>query len=62
MTFKALDTDAFFSPGGYYIIVRQDVSEAYWVVRVLDFADWKHRRDEFPTEAKARAEADRWRL
>jgi hypothetical protein len=54
--------EQFLSPSGYYIVVAPDVSGECWYVRVLDFATWKHRRDEFDTESAARREADRWRL
>lgn len=52
----------FLSPSGYYIVLAAEIGREGWYVRVLDFATWKHRRYEFPTESKARAYADQWRL
>lgn len=65
MIFKsaiANNGEAFWSPGGYYIVVSPEIGADSWYVRILDFATWKHRRFNFPTEMQARTEADRWRL
>lgn len=54
--------EPFFTPIGYYVVTAQEIGSDVWYVRVLDFATWKHRRFDFPTEVEARTEADRWRL
>lgn len=54
--------EQFWSPAGYWIVVAKEVGADTWYVRVLDFANFKHRRSEFATEVQARTEADRWRL
>jgi len=51
-----------FAPSGYYVIVRPEIGLDGWVVRVLDFATWAHRRMVFPDETAARTEALKWLL
>lgn len=59
-------TTLFSSPSGYWIVTAREIgpngATGLWYVRVLDFATYKHRRFDFPTEAQARTEADLWRL
>lgn len=54
--------EQYLAPSGYWLVLRPEIGSPSWVVRVLNFATWTHRRFEFPDEASARTEFDRWRL
>jgi hypothetical protein len=55
--------EQFWSPSGYFIVVRPHVGgTGGWIVRVLNFATWKHRERQFLTESDARKYADLWRI
>ena len=54
--------EAVLAPSGFYVVLREAIGRPGWVVRVLDFALWKHREFRFPDEASARTEFTRWVL
>ena len=50
------------TPAGYVLVLRQEVGADHWILRVLNFATWKHLKYSYPTEAEARTAYDMWRL
>ena len=52
----------FWSEGGLWICVRPEIGRPGWIVRVYNFATWKHKTLTFETEKEARTEAVRWML
>ncbi len=53
---------AFFSPSGLYIVCRENIGAEGYVVRVLNFATWKHQSVTFDTAEAARRYASLWSL
>jgi len=47
----------FWSPSGYYVVTRENIGGDGWIVRVLDFATWRHKVFKYPDEARAVAAA-----
>jgi hypothetical protein len=56
--FKVLDQ--FWSPAGYWVVLFQYGDR--WLVKVHNFATFRHTGTEFETEAEARRHCDLWRL
>jgi hypothetical protein len=52
--FKAAPYEGVLNPGGLWVVLRQDIGSTDWIVKVYDFANWKHREFRFPDEASAR--------
>lgn len=55
--------DRFWTPTGLYVVVREIIgSGGFYVVRVYNFATWKHREVEFEDASAAMRYADLWRI
>lgn len=53
---------AFLAPSGYYVVMRPDIGRDGWVVKVYNFATWKHREARFADEATAHGYYVQWTL
>lgn len=60
--FKAHEYEAFFSPSGMWVVLRALDAPDFWIVRVLNFATWKHTEVEFESEEAARKYVTLWSI
>lgn len=60
MSFKAHRYEGFLTPSGMWVVLRPLGEPDFWLVRVLNFATWKHTEVEFESEAAARKYVALW--
>jgi hypothetical protein len=48
------------SPGALYVCVRPEITGPGWVLKVYNFATWRHKTVIYATEAEARTAAGWW--
>lgn len=58
----ATDCELYAAPSGYVVGIRREIGSTDWLVRVLNFATYKHLAFRFADEAAARVEYFRWCL
>lgn len=56
----APERELYAAPSGYVIGLRREIGSTDWLVRVLNFATYKHVIMRFAGEHAARAEYARW--
>jgi hypothetical protein len=54
--------DRFWTPNAMYVEVRPHIGKPGYLIRVLNFATWKHREFTYPDAATARTQAELWKL
>ena len=52
--FKEHSYEGFLAPSGMWIVLRPLDVHDFWLVRILNFATWKHTEVEFESEDAAR--------
>lgn len=60
--FKAHTYEGTLSPSGMWVVLRALEVPGFWIVRVLNFATWKHTEVEFESEAAARKYVALWMI
>lgn len=54
------DRELYAAPSGYVVGLRREIGTGVWLVRVLNFATYRHVCKRFETEAAAREEYAKW--
>lgn len=50
------------NPDGLVIVCREEIGAPGWIVRVLNFATWKHLKYSYATQAEAEREFLKWSI